>query len=319
MAPGSAPSIRAGGSDDDEGGPGDTPASVAWLRAGRGTGYDIGRRDGLARSTGGPAAGRWGRPAGTSWAAARSIPSRAPSCRPGGDGPPGPTVRLGPAARQRRRRWAAAADPRSRRPGRARAAAPAARRQHRRPVGLGALARAVRPDRRLPAPPLDPHRRHARDRRAAHRHRAPRAGDDARPGRRPVRQARRRDDQAHQARPARPGHARRDRRDAPAHRARLRGLPRPRPPPRGDPGGLRDAPGGRHGRRLPGREPGPDADAAEVAASEPGRPRRGGRDHPAGADPGQRRPPVPAPQAGPRAGDLPPSEPGADPRRHPRA
>ena len=30
---------RAGGRGDDEGGPGDTPASVAWLRAGRGTGY----------------------------------------------------------------------------------------------------------------------------------------------------------------------------------------------------------------------------------------------------------------------------------------
>jgi DNA polymerase III alpha subunit len=34
--------IRGGGSSDDEGGPGDTPASVAWLRAGRGTGYDLG-------------------------------------------------------------------------------------------------------------------------------------------------------------------------------------------------------------------------------------------------------------------------------------
>jgi DNA polymerase III alpha subunit len=31
--------IRAGGRSDDEGGPGDTPASVAWLQAGRGTGY----------------------------------------------------------------------------------------------------------------------------------------------------------------------------------------------------------------------------------------------------------------------------------------
>jgi DNA polymerase III alpha subunit len=31
--------IRGGGTSDDEGGPGDTPASVAWLRAGRGTGY----------------------------------------------------------------------------------------------------------------------------------------------------------------------------------------------------------------------------------------------------------------------------------------
>ncbi len=32
--------------------------------------------------------------------------------------------------------------------------------------------------------------------------------------------------------------------------------------PGGDPRGLRDAPGGRHRGRLPGREPGPDADAA---------------------------------------------------------
>ena len=35
--------IRAGGTSDDEGGPGDTPASVAWLRAGRGSGYAAGR------------------------------------------------------------------------------------------------------------------------------------------------------------------------------------------------------------------------------------------------------------------------------------
>lgn len=38
-APESPPAIRPGGRGDDEGGPGDTPASVAWLRAGRGTGY----------------------------------------------------------------------------------------------------------------------------------------------------------------------------------------------------------------------------------------------------------------------------------------
>ena len=39
QAPESPPAIRAGGTSDDKGGPGDTPASVAWLRAGRGTGY----------------------------------------------------------------------------------------------------------------------------------------------------------------------------------------------------------------------------------------------------------------------------------------
>jgi len=43
-APESPPSIRPGGRADDEGGPGDTPASVAWLRAGRGTGYADTRR-----------------------------------------------------------------------------------------------------------------------------------------------------------------------------------------------------------------------------------------------------------------------------------
>ncbi len=42
-APESPPSIRPGSRHDDEGGPGDTPASVAWLRAGRGTGYDADR------------------------------------------------------------------------------------------------------------------------------------------------------------------------------------------------------------------------------------------------------------------------------------
>jgi DNA polymerase III alpha subunit len=42
-APESPPAIRPGGRGDDEGGPGDTPASVAWLRAGRGTGYAVGR------------------------------------------------------------------------------------------------------------------------------------------------------------------------------------------------------------------------------------------------------------------------------------
>ncbi|HEV8309426.1 MAG TPA: hypothetical protein VGW35_17335, partial [Methylomirabilota bacterium] len=38
-APESPPSVRPGGRTDDEGGPGDTPASVAWLRTGKGTGY----------------------------------------------------------------------------------------------------------------------------------------------------------------------------------------------------------------------------------------------------------------------------------------
>ena len=63
-----------------------------------------------------------------------------------------------------------------------------------------------------------------------------------------------------------PRDARRHRRVRPAHRARLRRVPRPRPDARGDPRGVRDAPGGGHRRRVPGRVTGPDADAAQVAA-----------------------------------------------------
>ncbi|HYN69061.1 MAG TPA: hypothetical protein VEX41_02475, partial [Candidatus Eisenbacteria bacterium] len=53
-APESPPAIRPGGRADDEGGPGDTPASVAWLRAGRGTGYAAapGRGTGYAAAPG---------------------------------------------------------------------------------------------------------------------------------------------------------------------------------------------------------------------------------------------------------------------------
>jgi DNA polymerase III alpha subunit len=43
-APHSPPAIRPGRGGDDEGGPGDTPASVAWLRAGKGTGYGVAPR-----------------------------------------------------------------------------------------------------------------------------------------------------------------------------------------------------------------------------------------------------------------------------------
>ncbi len=68
--------------------------------------------------------------------------------------------------------------------------------------------------------------------------------------------------------------------------------------------------------RVPGGEPGADADTAEVAAREPGRPGGRGGDHPPGAHPGERGPPVPAAQAGPGAGGLPAPEPGADSPRH---
>ena len=49
-APESPPAIRPGGAGDDKGGPGDSVASVAWLRAGRGTGYGVGQGDGPGRS-----------------------------------------------------------------------------------------------------------------------------------------------------------------------------------------------------------------------------------------------------------------------------
>ena len=161
--------------------------------------------------------------------------------------------------------------------------------------------------------------RDARHRGAARRHRAARARHDARPGRRPVRQARRRDDEAHQARPARPADALLDRRRAARHRRRLRGLRRPRPAARGHPRGLPDDPGGGHRGRLPDRVARPDADAAQVAPGDARRPRRRGGDHPARPDPGRRGPPLPAPPAGHRAGDLPAPQPRADPARRPWA
>ena len=51
-------------------------------------------------------------------------------------------------------------------------------------------------------------------------------------------------------------------------------------------------PGRRHRRALPDREPRPDAEPAAHPAREPRRPDRPGRARPAGADPGQGRPPV---------------------------
>ena len=63
--------IRRGGTSDDEGGPGDSPASVAWLRAGRGTGYEADRdrlRPAGAHRAAGPSTPR----AGSRAAAARA-------------------------------------------------------------------------------------------------------------------------------------------------------------------------------------------------------------------------------------------------------
>ena len=285
-------------------GPGDTPASVAWLRAGKGTGYAA-ERDRLVR------AGTGGGRAAIDPESGQVEPPRARHDRGRAALSAGRTAGIRRPRRPATMGRGGSAGPVVGRSDRAGGAAAGPRRLDGRAQPLGALARVLRSDRWLPAPSLDPQRRHARDGRAAHRHRAAGAGDDAGSGRRPVRQARRRDAQADQARPARARDARRDGRDAPAHRARLRRVHRSRSAAGGRAGGLRDAPGRRHGRGLPGREPGADADAAEVTPGEPRRPRGRGRDHPARADPGQRRPPVPAAQAGAGARDVPPPDPGA--------
>ena len=106
--------VRGGGSSDDEGGPGDTPASVAWLRAGRGTGYEA-DRDRLA-----PAAAR-GRPApstprAASWSRRRggrtSSAGRPTGTRPRRDGRTRARPRAGrrsPGSSPSRRRRPAAA------------------------------------------------------------------------------------------------------------------------------------------------------------------------------------------------------------------
>ena len=91
--------------------------------------------------------------------------------------------------------------------------------------------------------------------------------------------------------------------------------------PLDDPADLRRHPARRHRRRLPDREPRADAEPAAHAAREPRRPDRPGRPRPAGADPGQGRPPVhraaPAAARGPglRAARRPPVARRAAPRR----
>ena len=245
-APESPPAIRPGGRADDEGGPGDTPASVAWLRAGRGTGY--GRpsaRSGVARR-------RWStRPGGSipraAWpetvAADRSIDGPARPAEPR-DGPPASRIDWDTSTRASRAPTdgnirggigvdrVGRADPHSQLRGDEiePEPAPAGARRHAR-SGMSDWERWLEFCARIDGFPRHlshPLGRHARHRRAAHRHRAARAGDDAGPRRRPVRQARRRGAEADQARPARARDAGRDRRDPPADRARLRDLRRPR-------------------------------------------------------------------------------------------
>ena len=89
---------------------------------------------------------------------------------------------------------------------------------------------------------------------------------------------------------------------------------RPLADPARRPRDLRVDPRRRDHRRLPDREPGPDADAAAHPAPQPRRPHRPGGARPARPDPGRRRPPLHrAPQAAARGPGL------RDPLRPPAA
>src|SRR5438094_717840 len=178
------------------------------------------------------------------------------------------------------------------------------------PALPGAHAR----DRRLPAASLDPQRRHAHHRAAARGHGPDRARDDARPQRRPVRQARRRGSRPREDGPARApdalagdGRGRRHR-GAPrrAARARLATARRPRR--------VRPHLRGRHDRSLPGGEPCAGAGPAARAAAELRGHRRRGRDHPARPAAGEHGQSLHPPPAGPRAGAVRASAARADPQ-----
>ena len=225
-APESPPSIRPGGRHDDEGGPGDTPASVAWLRAGRGTGYAADRDrlvppalvDGPSRSI--PESGH---------ARAAAAPDR--------------PARAGRTTGTRRRRRTAAM-------GRGGDRSKVARVEPEPPPqALGGSTQDLSDwERWLEfCARIDGFPRHLSIHSGGMLVTAAPLIDIA-----PLERATMKDRvvvqfdkrdvedaQADQARPARARDARRDRRDAPADRARLRRLRRPRPPARGDPRGLR--------------------------------------------------------------------------------
>ena len=144
--------IRPARHGDDEGGPGDTPASVAWLREGRGTGYAA-DRERLVRAGGWSTGGRSIRRAARS---SRRPAGGRPGRRGRRRGPARPAEPLGPARAADRARWVGAGDDSSvarvepEPPPQARGGSTVGL------VRLGALARVLRPHRWLPAPPLDP-------------------------------------------------------------------------------------------------------------------------------------------------------------------
>ena len=176
-----------------------------------------------------------------------------------------------------------------------------------------ARARARRAGARLPAPPRHPLGRDGDGRPSARGVLPRRMGPDGRPLGAAVGQGRLRRRRSREVRPARP----RDAHDA-APRGRSRARFRRRGDrPRDDPAGrrgVRPALRGRHGRRVPGREPGPDGDAAAVAAPHLLRPRRGGRADPPRSDPGRFGAPLPAPAQRRGAGHLSASAARAVPR-----
>ena len=90
----------------------------------------------------------------------------------------------------------------------------------------------------------------------------------------------------------------------PLMRAQRRRRSRSRPSAGRRSRGVRDARAGRHRRRLPGREPRADGDAAADEAAHVLRPGGRGRDHPARADRRQDGPSLSRPAQRPRAGDL---------------
>ncbi len=153
---------------------------------------------------------------------------------------------------------------------------------------------------------------------AARRGRAARARGDAGARRRAVGQGRLRRPRDRQGGPARPRHARGARGGDPDDpRAREDGGG-PGAPAAGRSRRLPDVERRRHGRLLPGREPGADGVAAAQRPGEVLRPRRAGRDHPPGPDRGRHGAPVLRAPAGEGAGRVRAPVPRADPRAHAR-
>ena len=160
--------------------------------------------------------------------------------------------------------------------------------------GLGAAAA------HLPAPGRDG----ALDQ-AADRHLPGAAGGDGGPPGGPVGQGLLRRRGLSEDRPARPRDAVGGRALRRADRRGAQRAHRPHADPARRPADLRGDQGGGDDRRVPDREPGPDADAAPQPPGDDRRRDRPGGARAAGADPGWRRPPLPrAPQAAARGPEL---------------